>query len=52
MAGALSQAFTGFHRLSRDDEPPPEKLSGLQFRVFAVPMLPDAARMLASVGHS
>jgi transposase len=41
-----------FRRLSRDYERLPEVLSGLHFFVFAVLMLPNAARVLASAGYS
>ncbi|WP_313071178.1 IS5 family transposase [Melaminivora sp.] len=41
-----------FRRLSRDYERLPEVLSGLHFLVFAVLMLPQAARLLASASSS
>ncbi|SDP81758.1 transposase, partial [Paracidovorax cattleyae] len=41
-----------FRRLSRDYERLPEVLSGLHFLVFAVLMLPAAARVLAAAGSS
>ena len=41
-----------FRRLSRDYERLPEVLSGLHFLVFAVLMLPAAARVLAAGGSS
>ena len=41
-----------FRRLSRDYERLPEVLNGLHFLVFAVLMLPNATRVLASVGSS
>ena len=41
-----------FRRLSRDYERLPQVLSGLQFLVFAVLMLPQAARVLVSVASS
>ena len=39
-----------FRRLSRDYERLPEVLGGLHFLVFAMLMLPNAARLLASAG--
>jgi transposase len=39
-----------FCRLLRDPERLPEVLGGLHFLVFAVLMLPAAARVLAGVG--
>ena len=41
-----------FRSLSRDYERLPEVLSGLHFLVFAVLMLPAAARVLAAAGSS
>ena len=41
-----------FRRLSRDYERLPEVLGGLHFLVFAVLMLPAAARVLAAAGSS
>jgi len=41
-----------FRRLSRDYERLPEVLGGLHFLVFAVLMLPAAARILAGAGSS
>ncbi len=41
-----------FRRLSRDYERLPEVLGGLHFLVFAVLMLPAAARVLATAGSS
>jgi transposase len=41
-----------FRRLSRDYERLPEVLSGLHFLVFAMLMLPNAARVLVSTGSS
>lgn len=41
-----------FRRLSRDYERLPGVLSGLHFLVFAMLMLPNAARVLASAGSS
>ncbi len=41
-----------FRRLSRDYERLPEVLSGLHLLVFAVLMLPNAARLLAFAGSS
>ena len=40
-----------FRRLSRDYERLPEVLSGLHFLVFAVLMLPNAAKLLASASR-
>ena len=41
-----------FRRLTRDYERLPEVLGGLHFLVFAVLMLPAAARVLAAAGSS
>ena len=41
-----------FRRLSRDYERLPEVLGGLHFLMFAVLMLPAAARVLAAAGSS
>ena len=41
-----------FRRLSRDHERLPEVLGGLHFLVFAILMLPAAARVLAKAGSS
>ncbi|WP_284428226.1 transposase, partial [Acidovorax sp. SUPP2522] len=41
-----------FRRLSRDYERLPQVLGGLHFLVFAVLMLPAAARGLAAAGSS
>ena len=41
-----------FRRLSRDYERLPEVLGGLHFLVFAMLMLPAAARVLAAAGSS